>query len=325
MVIYTGIAGFWSLLKVRRGRFDHVLASSPFPTVIYPAFLAARISNARLIFDVRDLWPLTLKKIGGYSARHPFIQLMQCAENFACRKSDLVLAVPQNSERYLMSRGLRANRFMHMPNGVSDSQGGKPLPRKTRSILEDLRRTGHFIVGYAGAIGLANSLECLVRSLRQVDSRVVLVLAGDGAFVARLLSIAAEIGAEDRVIFLGRINTSEVADLLSLVDVAYAAVRRSSLYRFGASMTKMNDYLMAGLPILYGVGDRGNPVEKSGCGIEFVPESDKSCAKAIQALFSMSSAELDSMGEKGRTWALQNQMWSKIAREFVDRAAGLND
>ena len=91
MAVYTLMAVLWLLINVRKGLFHVVLASSPFPTVIYPAFLAAKISRAKLIFDIRDLWPLTLKKLGGLSQRHPFILLMQCAEDFACRCSAMTL------------------------------------------------------------------------------------------------------------------------------------------------------------------------------------------------------------------------------------------
>jgi len=317
---YTVMATLWLLLKIRRGSFDFVIGSAPYPTVIYPAFLASRISGAQLIFDIRDLWPLTLKKLGGYSAHHPFIYLLQCAEDFACRKSDLVLAVPQNCERYLRSRGLRANRFLHMPNGVGEANKRRSLSNELRGMLKELRSSGQFIVGYTGAIGLANSLDCLIEALALVDPCVVLVLVGHGERVGTLRELAADIGVAENVKFIGRISKAEVADLLSLVDVAYVAAIRSTLYRFGASPTKVNDYLLAAVPVIYGVGDTGNPVALAKCGIEFRPESVDSCAAALTAILNLSPSERLAMGKKGREWICENQSWSKQAEALIEKA-----
>jgi len=92
--------------KRLKENYDVVVLSSPPPFGIYPAYRLAKKKQAKLIFDVRDLWPLTLKELGGYSARHPFVWLMQKAEDYACRNADLVTAVARNSENYLKSRGL---------------------------------------------------------------------------------------------------------------------------------------------------------------------------------------------------------------------------
>ncbi|MCR2730922.1 glycosyltransferase WbuB, partial [Salmonella enterica] len=76
----------------------------PHPFAIYPAARLARRYGARLIYDIRDLWPLTPILLGNYSQRHPFIRLLQAAEDYACRHADLVTAVPRNAEAYLRGR-----------------------------------------------------------------------------------------------------------------------------------------------------------------------------------------------------------------------------
>src|SRR5262249_37311110 len=69
----------------REERPDLVICSSTYPLDIYPGAWIARKAGARLVFEVHDLWPLTPILLGGYSPRHPFIQFMQHAEDWAYR------------------------------------------------------------------------------------------------------------------------------------------------------------------------------------------------------------------------------------------------
>jgi hypothetical protein len=64
-------------------RPDAVIASSTYPLDIYPAFYISKMSKAKLLFEVHDLWPLSPMELGGMKKTHPFIILMQMAENFA--------------------------------------------------------------------------------------------------------------------------------------------------------------------------------------------------------------------------------------------------
>lgn len=325
MFNYIAFCAAWIALNVRRGRFDCIIASSPFPTEIYPAALASRLAKGLLVFDVRDLWPLTLKKLGGYSARHPFIMLMQCAEDYACRNADLITTVLRNGERYLRSRGLAAGRYHHMPNGVVAAPVADKLDGNHRQLLDRLRDSDRFIIGYAGAIGLSNAMDCLVQALPRVNDNVHLVLAGSGERVDSVRQLADELKVSKRVHLIGRIGPGQVPDLLSRVDAGFVATRKSSLYRYGASLTKAGEYALAGLPQIYGVGDRGNPVELSGGGVQFVPESAGSCAEAITVLYGMNETQRRQMGLRGQTWILENQLWSRLAQAFVNRLEDCRD
>ena len=68
---------------------DIVIASSTYPLDIYPAYKIAKHYHAKLIYEVHDLWPLSPMELGGYSKKHPFIQIMQKAENDCYRYVDI--------------------------------------------------------------------------------------------------------------------------------------------------------------------------------------------------------------------------------------------
>src|ERR1700675_4809554 len=62
-----------------------VITSSTHPLDIYGGRRIARLAGATLVHEVHDLWPLTLMELGGLSRWHPFVLLLQVAENHAYR------------------------------------------------------------------------------------------------------------------------------------------------------------------------------------------------------------------------------------------------
>ena len=60
---------------------DVVISSSTYPLDTYPAQKIAKIAKAKYIHEVHDMWPSTLYEVGGMSKKHPFVIVMQIAEN----------------------------------------------------------------------------------------------------------------------------------------------------------------------------------------------------------------------------------------------------
>jgi len=307
-----------------KDHYDVVMCSSPHPFAIYPAARLARRYGARLIFDIRDLWPLTPIHLGGASPRHPFIRLLQAAEDYACRHADLVTAVPHNAESYLQSRGLAPGRFLAIGNGASRDDGpAQPLPAGHVELLERLRAQGAFILGYAGTLGIANAMELAVDGLALTPARVHLVMMGDGASRAELRQQAQRLGCDERVHFLEPVARRQVASFLARIDVAYVGLRASPLYAYGASLTKLNDYMLAGVPILYSGADHNNAVERSAGGLHCLPGDPAAIAAAVERLMAMSASERLAMGEAGRQWCLDNQMVENQVRSILQTLQAL--
>src|SRR5690606_18316137 len=129
-------------------RYEVVIASSPHPFVIYPARRIARRQSAYLVYDIRDLWPLTPIHLGGHSPKHPFIRALQHAEDYACKHADLVIAVQGLAESYLQHHGLKSGRFLHVANGYSsDNSSSQSLPTAITDVLIRIRSSGAFVVG----------------------------------------------------------------------------------------------------------------------------------------------------------------------------------
>lgn len=300
--------------------YDVVIASSPAPFAIYPAAKYAKKFNAKLVYDIRDLWPLTLKEVGSVSDKHPFIRLMQRAEDYACKRADLVLAVPRNCENYLRQHGLVGDRFLHISNGALEdcNKDDTRLPVGHAQLFDTLSKQDAFIVGYAGAIGQANALHALVDTLNLLPKNIHVVLMGHGALSEEIRLRADELGVGNRLHLLPPVSRDMVSSFLGKIHVAYAGTKKKRLYEYGASLTKINDYMLSAKPILYAVGDPGNPIELSGCGFSCEAENQQQIAEALIKLQKMPPSELGEMGRKGRNWCLENQMVSAQAELILE-------
>lgn len=305
--------------------YDVIICSSPHPFTIYPARKLARKFKARLVYDIRDLWPLTLKFLGNLSDRHPFIWLMQRAENFACKHADLVTSVPQNACEYLHQHGLPKERFLAIANGATIDPATHPVVLSEDYVarLKAIRAKARYVVGYTGTLGTANAMSDAITAMSRIPDDIHLVIIGDGREKPDLIKLTTNLHVDQRVHFLPAVPRNQIASILEHVDIGYAATNDSPLYQYGASLTKINDYMLANLPVLYAVGDPGNPIELSGAGISCKPGSADDIAHALRTLTSLTKSELTDLGQKGHDWCLKHQLVSEQAKLILAKLNSL--
>jgi glycosyltransferase involved in cell wall biosynthesis len=297
--------------------FDIIISSSPHPFTIYPAKLYAQRCKAKLIYDIRDLWPLTLIKLGKISERNPIVVMMSWAEKFACRHADLVTAVPRNCENYLRTQGLPADKFLPVANGALTDQEELPLPETHRDFMQKLKEKGAFIVGYAGTLGLSNALHILIDAATQTDKKIHIVLMGHGGHMDDLRAQAERLHIADRVHFLPSVTRAQVPSFLRQIDLAYVGLEDTPLYQLGASLTKLNDYMLAAKPTLYAGNDPDNAIEASGAGFICPPADIHTIAELLNRAASMPPSELQALGKKGHDWLLQNNLVSQQVKQIL--------
>lgn len=304
---------------------DLVICSSHHPFAIFPAQRLARKFNARLVFEVRDLWPLSLIELGSISTKNPFIWLMQKAEDYAYRHSDHVVSVLSGAKDYMVKHGMDPRSYSYIPNGYAASEETEThLPEKIQTLLKNLKSGGQFLLGYAGGINNGNALAPLVEALAKIQSReVVLVLLGNGPKLNELRELAKQLEVEDKVFFLGNVNKSAVQAFLKQMDAVYVGFQKRAFYRFGVSPTKLNDYMYAAKPVIYAINAPDDPVAESGCGISCGAENVQDIIKAIQTLTQMSVAERQAMGQLGYEWLIKNRDYRKLAKRFLIEAGNI--
>ena len=300
---------------------DAVIAASTYVLDIYPAYLIAKRSNAKLVYELHDMWPLTPVIIGGYSKYHPFIWFIKKAENFACRNSNCYISFLRNAKDYLIQHGLKEEKFVYVPNGYSEDQlfsDPIPIPEEHKELLQRLKKEARIIVGYAGGHAWSNALGSLILASKLFSNNhhLAFVLVGNGSRKTELMRMANQ-QSQSNIFFLPPVSKAAIPTLLNECDILYAGGVSSILHSFGTSFNKVTDYMLAGKPIIFAVDELNSLVERVGCGLQVPAENVDEIAKAIEFLYNLSSAERKDMGIKGKEYAVKELPFSTIAHKIV--------
>lgn len=301
---------------------DFVIASSTYPLDIYPARRISKFvkeKKSKLIFEVHDLWPLSPIELGGYTPKHPFIKVMQAAEDYAYKNVDAVVSILPKAFSHMSDHGLSKDKFFYIPNGIVVEDWSYPLPLglKHYELIQNLHLQNKFIVGFAGAHGTANSLQSIIDAVARIElNNVALVLVGTGQEKNNLIKYVKDKEIKN-VYFLEPINKLMIPSLLKEMDVLYVGLQKQSLFRFGISPNKIFDYMMSSKPIIQAIEAGNNLVRDADCGIDVEPECVDEIASAILEIQALSVQDRSRMGENGHNFVFKNHTYDILGKRFI--------
>lgn len=300
-----------------KNKVDVVINSSTYPLDIYPAEKLAAEHSAKLIFEPHDLWPMVLYEVGGMSKKHPFVRLLQKAEDKCCNVSDAVVSLHPDNILHLKARGCDPAKYFHIPNGV-DVENWKLADNFTgyhSEILKKLRSEGKYILMYAGSVAIANGLDTLIETAKVIDD-VAVVVVGDGPSKKSLIEKAEQLKINN-IIFLPKIDKRYIPNLLVSADILFVGFVDSPLYKFGISPNKLWDYMMSAKPIIMSVNSSNDPVNDANCGISIKPGSVDALKDSINKLILMGKKKREQLGMNGREYVKNNNDYKILSDKFI--------
>ncbi|MBB5661418.1 glycosyltransferase family 4 protein [Brevundimonas halotolerans] len=324
-----GVARLHKDIPHRLDAPDAIIVSSPHPFAYISAWFLSRRFRCRLAFEIRDLWPLSLRVILGLPAWHPLVLSCSWLERFAYRTADVVVALLPGADRYIACIGMEPKRFYWAPNGVVDGedQPQKPIRsetgRKAAAKMELWRTEGRCVLIYAGSLGPPNGVDVLVEALGVLRNRppatgLGVLIIGKGGSTAAIAERIKALQLED-VEVSQPVAREEALALMAKADMAYAGGRSlDALYKYGTSVNKVMDYMMTGLPIVFPHYAYKGPVGESGAGIQLARGTPETVAEAIFTLAEMPAEERRQMGTLGRHYVKEHFIWPKIAAGYID-------
>ncbi len=298
---------------------DVVITSSTYPLDSFAGVRIARKAKAKYIHEEHDMWPSTLYEVGGMSRRHPFVTLMQIGENYTYRHCDKCVALHSHAEPYMTEHGLAPGKYVNINNGVVEEEWENPLPlpEEHQAFFDGVQ--DKFIVGYFGGHAVSNALDYMLDTAKNMagDESLLFVLVGDGVEKPRLMKRAEEEGIPN-VRFLPTVPKRAVPSLLKRFDCVYITGQESPLYRFGLSLNKIFDTMMAGVPLVCAFDAPDMLVDRYQCGIGCNPAKPETVAAAIRKIREMTPEERKAMGERGHKAILDGFTYRQLAAKFLE-------
>lgn len=308
---------------LRAGKVDVVFVTSPPLFPLIAAALLAKLRGAKLILDLRDLWPDEIIACGAGSETSLPVRMMRALERWGYRNADLITCTTQSFIDTIQQRGADSERVMLLPNGA-DLELFKPLPpdnEVARAAYKDL--DGKFVVLYSGLLGIKHGLETLLgaASLLREDPDIRFCFLGSGAR-GDALREEAERRHLDNVLFLSERPVAEVPAVLARADVCVSALLPEP-YLEKIISVKLFEYMACEKPVIASqAGEGARCVEESGAGLVTPPGDPQALADAIRTL-KRDPQRRQAMGEAGRRYVEAHYSRQTWAQRFVTAAEAL--
>lgn len=305
----------WRMPKRDLPRPDVVIVSSLSLLTIFNGLLLRRYYGCKLVFEIRDIWPMVLVASGGMSPRHPVVRFLGWVERFGYQHADQIVGTMPNLKEHVLEVSGSQRPVACIPQGVDPAllELAQPLPP---GYAEQYLPKGKFLVCHAGSIGADNALETLLDCARQMQVRpdIHFLIVGEGYLKKKFEDMAADL---PNLSFAPGVSKLAVQSILENVDLLYFAVHKSPMLRFGQSLNKVIDYMLSGKPIVASYTGFPSMINEADCG-SFVPAEDARALRAeIERYADMSAVERSRIGGRGRDWILKNRRFETLAADYL--------
>jgi len=316
--IYRGLAflsfsitSFFDAIRVKK--VDIVWGTSPPLFQALTAMIIAILKRKPFIYEVRDLWIDFAKELG--VVNNPFVvSLLKIFENLLYRKAVRVVV---NSPGFIpfIENKISKDKIIFIPNGVITKEF-EVEDSKVKNFRKSLGLEDKLVVIYAGNVGLANDIKCIIKSaeiLRNYKDIIFLIIGG-GIKKKEYIEYTKQ-NCLDNIIFLEPVPKREIPIVISSADVCLATLKDTPLFRT-VYPNKVFDYMASGKPTILAIdGVIREVIEKARGGIFIPPGDSEKLAEAI--LFYYNNREqIITHGKNAKEYVKKYFEREKIAKEF---------
>ena len=278
---YLGYVWFTFIIG-HKLNYDLIIASSTPLTIAIPALWLKRVKRAKMIFEVRDLWPQLPIAIG--ALKSPImIKIAQFLEKKAYAGSEKVIALSTGMNSVLEEM-VPSNKISVVTN-LSDRKNFNVSDQKGINFRKNYPGiSNHPLIVYTGAFGRVNGVIYLVeiaKEIQKINSNVRFLLTGDGYEKDKIQKRSIKYALFNKVLFInGYLPKNEMPDLLSAATITTSFF--IDLPEMGHnSANKFFDGLAAGKPIMINYGGwQADLLKESGAGF-IIPQNNSSQAAKI--------------------------------------------
>lgn len=271
----------WATHKLKKA--DVVFTTSPPIMVSRTGYRIAGRLKAKLVYDVRDIWPDVAIEMGSFSKKSIYYMVFWMLSQWMYRHADLITAVsPGKVEKlkgYLPIN--QRDKVCLLENGLDEAFLENEIDH---SVVGKYNLDKYFTVLYTGNVGLAQGLRSLLDLAKQVDSRKIqFLIFGKGAERKILRNYAKENHIVN-VHFENVVSERTVFSLLHYAKLAYIPLVNANLK--DSIPTKTYEALGVGCPVLMSaVGDATKLVDECKLGIHISPSEMDRLPEAFSYIY----------------------------------------
>lgn len=315
--IFSWINFEWRLLLMSKSQLprpDVVVVSSLSLLTVLNGFWLKKRYGCRLIFEIRDIWPLTLTEEGGFGRRNPLVIGLAWIERLGYRYADDIVGTMPNLAEHVRNILGYDKRVECIPMGVDEEAliDALAIPDNYAAYLP----FGKFIVAHVGSVGITNALNTFLDCAEALieNSAIHFLVVGEGDL---LKHYRAKYGKLPNLTFAPKVPKQMVPSILARCDLLYFSVHASKVWNFGQSLNKVVDYMLAGKPIIASYTGYPSMINEAECG-SYVPVEDVLALRSEILRYNLlPELERRAMGMKGRDWILAHRSYRTLARNYL--------
>lgn len=305
------------LLNKRKGDYTSIMMLS---SSIFQHFWFSRIAkrnNAKLVVERAELPSIEQEK-NIYQKSFLGCLLIHLTKK-AFKKPDAWILETQNLVDYYIPLGRPNSPYLVVPMTVDIAKYSEPA--KTFSPYSPY-------IAYCGNMSEADGISILIKAFALIADKFPsykLVLAGDSPAVPAQKQLVEELGLDNRVVFLGRIESETVPQFLT--NASFLVLASPTSIRSTTTMPcKVGEYLCTGNPVV--VTNLGEIPKYLTDGVSaFLPEADspEKFAMGLEKAIITDRDTLKSIGREGYKVAEANFNSTVQAKRIVEFLIELAD
>ncbi len=293
------MASAFLALLVRARPGDVILAKTDPPLISVPAWLAARLTGARLVNWCQDLFPENAAAMGLRLARGPLGAALRALRNVSLRGAEMNVVLSQAMAARLAAGGVPRSRLTVIPNWA-DGERIRPLAPRDNPLRAAWGLGDRFVVGYSGNLGCAHPVEPMLEliALLADEPGLAFLFIGAGSGY-RPLRAALAARCLENVVFRPYQDQALLPQSLTVPDVHLVTLRPQ--WEGLVVPSKLYGVLAAGRPVVF-IGDPEGDVARlirDGPGLVAHPDAMPALAAELRAL-RRDPARLRRMGAAAR-------------------------
>jgi glycosyltransferase involved in cell wall biosynthesis len=299
----------------QKNKPDLIIVSSLSILTFLNGIWAKRKYKAKLIIEVRDIYPETLIATGKFSRFNILVLILGFIEKLAYRNSNYIVSTLPFFDRHLNNVAPKEiNKFRFIPMGIDSDFYVSSSP----IIINDYKiPKNKFIVAYIGSFSKTNATKVIfdVIKLLKNDSSIYFLLAGTGE---EKESGLLKINDQNNYLDMGQIEKELIPYYLSNADVALNPWLDLDIYKYGISPNKWMDYMYSGVPFIVCFNEEIEMLKKACCASVIPPQDPESLKNEIYRYKNMNPIERKQMGLAGKKYLMENLTYEKHAKTLFE-------